>query len=152
MGRIVTALHYYNLTGQHSVDAFVFGLASRGPAQRRQCISPIRLNRHALTQVEYKTTKAKQCRIYQIRCGSVKQRAKNMKRDFFQRRSYAARRMSKAVDRLILATDAADREQARKWVEVWRIVGGIRKPAQVPTNAGTDRKLRLGSLGLSHIG
>jgi hypothetical protein len=60
--------------------------------------------------------------------------------------------MSKAVDRLILATDAADREQARKWVEAWRIVGGIRKPAQVPTSTGTDRKLRLVGLGLSHIG
>lgn len=75
-----------------------------------------------------------------------------MKRDFFQRRSYAARRMSKAVDRVILATHAADREKARKWVEAWRIVGGIRKPAQAPASAGTSHKLRLVGLGLSNIG
>lgn len=75
-----------------------------------------------------------------------------MKRDFFQRRAYAARRMSKAVDRAILATDAVKRAQACRWVEAWRIVGGIRKPAQAPTSAGTDRKLRLVGLGLSHIG
>jgi hypothetical protein len=60
--------------------------------------------------------------------------------------------MSKAVDRLFLATTAADKEQARKWVEAWRIIGGIRKPIQAPTNAGTTRKLRLIGLGLSQIG
>jgi hypothetical protein len=66
-----------------------------------------------------------------------------MKRDFFQRRAYAARRMSKAVDRGILATSPADREQAQRWINVWRIVGGIRKPAQAPSSAATARKLRL---------
>jgi hypothetical protein len=75
-----------------------------------------------------------------------------VKRDFFQRRAYAARRMSKAVDRAILATADVDREQARRWVEAWRIVSGIRKPAQVPARAGTDRKLRLVVLGISRIG
>lgn len=75
-----------------------------------------------------------------------------MKRDFFQKRAYAARRMGKAVDRAILATDPTDRERASKWVEAWRIVGGIRKPAQAPASAGTSRKLRLIGLGLSHIG
>jgi hypothetical protein len=119
---------------------------------RRLIPQHIRFNGHALTQVEYKTTKAKRCRISQIRCSSVKQRAKNMKRDFFQRRSYAARRMGKAVDRAMQATDTVDRAQACRWVEVWRIVGGIRKPVQVPTSAGTSRKLRLVGLGLSHIG
>jgi hypothetical protein len=64
-------------------------------------------------------------------------------RDFFQRQEYAARRMSKAVDRMIRATDAADREQARRWIEAWRIVSGIRKPAQAPSSAATGRKLRL---------
>lgn len=60
--------------------------------------------------------------------------------------------MSKAVDRLFLATTVTDKEKARKWVEAWRIVGGIRKPVQAPANAGTTRKLRLIGLGLSHIG
>ncbi len=73
-------------------------------------------------------------------------------RNFFQRRSYAARRMSKAVDRLFLATIASDEDRARKWVEAWRIVGGIRKPLQAPANAGTVHKLRLIGLGLTHIG
>jgi hypothetical protein len=68
---------------------------------------------------------------------------KPMKRDFFQRRAYAARRLSVAVDRGILATSPADREQARRWVEAWRVVSGIRKPAQAPASATTDRKLRL---------
>ena len=75
-----------------------------------------------------------------------------MRKNFFQRRSYAARRMSMAVDRLFLATTAGETDQARKWVEAWRIVGGIRKPVQAPVNAGTAHKIRLIGSGLSHIG
>jgi hypothetical protein len=60
--------------------------------------------------------------------------------------------MSKAVDRAILATADADREQARRWIEAWRIVSGIRKSAQPPACVGTARKLRLVGLGISHIG
>lgn len=67
----------------------------------------------------------------------------NMKRDIYQRRSYAARRMSKAVDRFILASDFVERDKARKWVEAWRNASGIRKPVQAPASATTSRKLRL---------
>lgn len=57
-------------------------------------------------------------------------RGKLMMRDKYQRRAYAARRMSGAVDRLILAATTTDKEQARRWVEAWRLAAGIRKPAQ----------------------
>jgi hypothetical protein len=64
-------------------------------------------------------------------------------RDFFQRQAYAARRMSNAVDRVILAASPEDREQASRWVEAWRLVSGIPKPAKAPASATTHRKLRL---------
>lgn len=53
-----------------------------------------------------------------------------MKRDAYQRRSYAARRMGRAVDRFVSATDSMERDKARRWVEAWRYFSGIRKPAQ----------------------
>lgn len=53
-----------------------------------------------------------------------------MRQDKYQRRAYAARRMSVAVDRTILATTSADKTQAARWVKAWRQAAGIRKPAQ----------------------
>lgn len=41
------------------------------------------------------------------------------RRDSDQRRSYAARRFSLAVDRLIMATQPADRDKARQWADLW---------------------------------
>jgi len=52
------------------------------------------------------------------------------RRDKYQRRAYAARRMSEAVDRAILATTNFEKDQAARWVEAWRAASGIRKPAQ----------------------
>ena len=53
-----------------------------------------------------------------------------MKRDGYQRRSYAARRMGRAVDRFVSATDSVERDKARRWVEAWRFFSGIRKSIQ----------------------
>lgn len=51
-----------------------------------------------------------------------------MKRDKYQRRAYAARRMSLAVDRLIRASNQA-KANAKKWVNAWASSAGIRRPA-----------------------
>jgi hypothetical protein len=48
-------------------------------------------------------------------------------RDIYQRKAYAMRRMSLAVDRLNRATSKADREKASAWLEMWIIVSGIRQ-------------------------
>lgn len=41
------------------------------------------------------------------------------RRDIHQRRAYAQRRMSKAVDRGILADTAAEKKRAANWVMLW---------------------------------
>lgn len=46
-----------------------------------------------------------------------------MKRDQWQRRAYAWRRMSLAVDRVILKRDP---ERASRWVNVWAVAAGVR--------------------------
>lgn len=43
-----------------------------------------------------------------------------MKRDKHQRRAYALRRMSLAVDRVIRANDKADKDHAAKWAAAWK--------------------------------
>ncbi|KIA79983.1 hypothetical protein QR66_12925 [Chromobacterium piscinae] len=50
-----------------------------------------------------------------------------MKRDIYQRRAYALHRMSLAVDRVIRATDPAEKERLKHWVQAWAIRGGMRK-------------------------
>ena len=50
-----------------------------------------------------------------------------MRRDKYQRQAYALRRMSKAVDRMILATSPAERERLKQWIQAWAIIGGLRK-------------------------
>jgi hypothetical protein len=47
-----------------------------------------------------------------------------MKRTIYQRRSYAARRMSLAVDRVIRSENPA---AARRWVNAWAAAAGIRR-------------------------
>jgi hypothetical protein len=49
------------------------------------------------------------------------------RRDVYQRKAYAMRRMSLAVDILNRATSKADREKASYWVTMWGIVSGIRQ-------------------------
>jgi hypothetical protein len=46
-------------------------------------------------------------------------------RDSHQRRVYAMRRLSLAVDRMIRATQPADEEQAMRWVDAWSTVAGL---------------------------
>ena len=130
-----------------------------------------RLNEHAFMQVECNATKFEgrtirstigikgisgagrvlDNKVLKSGATQLNKRAKNMKRDFFQRKAYAMGRMSLAIDRVILATTPADYKQACKWVNAWGIIGKIRRPEQAPTRAETDRKLQLVALGVSHI-
>lgn len=50
-----------------------------------------------------------------------------MKRDNHQRRAYALRRMTLAVDRVIRASSPAEKERLKHWVQAWAIRGGLRK-------------------------
>ena len=47
------------------------------------------------------------------------------RRDSDQRRAYAMRRLSLAVDRMVLAKQPADEDQAMRWVDVWSLVAGL---------------------------
>lgn len=48
-----------------------------------------------------------------------------MTRDKYQRIAYAWRRLSKAVDRAILATDEKAKDQAKKWAALWSKKAGL---------------------------
>jgi hypothetical protein len=49
------------------------------------------------------------------------------KRDIYQRKAYAVRRMSLAAFRLSRATTQAEKEKASHWVKMWGCVSGIRQ-------------------------
>jgi hypothetical protein len=49
------------------------------------------------------------------------------RRDIYQRKAYAVRRMSLAVFRLSRATSQAEKEKASLWVKMWSAVSGIRQ-------------------------
>jgi len=49
------------------------------------------------------------------------------RRDIYQRKAYAVRRMSLAVMRLSRATSEAEKEKAKCWVKIWGAVSGIRQ-------------------------
>lgn len=49
------------------------------------------------------------------------------RRDNFQRKAYAIHRMSCAALRLMQATSADDRENARIWIDRWTAVSGLRQ-------------------------
>ncbi|WP_168793669.1 hypothetical protein [Paraburkholderia aromaticivorans] len=48
-----------------------------------------------------------------------------MQKDANRRKPYALRRISAAVDRLILATSAADKMRAAKWANAWAAIAGL---------------------------
>lgn len=50
-----------------------------------------------------------------------------MREDIHQRRAYALRRLSLAVDRQIRATDQAQKEQAGRWAAAWGTKAGLRR-------------------------
>ena len=50
-----------------------------------------------------------------------------MRRNQYQRRAYACRRMSLAVDRSIRARDPIEKAMAKRWAEAWAKAGGIRR-------------------------
>jgi len=49
------------------------------------------------------------------------------RRDSYQSKAYAVRRMSLAEARLSRATSMADREKAGRWIAMWGAVSGIRR-------------------------
>lgn len=63
-------------------------------------------------------------------------------RDLHQRRAYAARRASLAVDRLILAKSDVDLAKAARWAELWgkvaRLPASLRRN-QLPTDLSDSR-------------
>lgn len=48
-----------------------------------------------------------------------------MKRDLHQRKAYALRRLSLAVDRQICARTQADKERAAQWAKAWAVAAGL---------------------------
>ena len=55
-----------------------------------------------------------------------------MRKDPRQRRLYASRRMSLAVDRMIRAKDKVQKDQAARWVTAWATAAGIRPVVKNP--------------------
>lgn len=53
-----------------------------------------------------------------------------------QRQLYARSRMSRAVDRQILAKDSSEKERASRWVLAWAALGGL-----LPHEASPARSL-----------
>jgi hypothetical protein len=49
------------------------------------------------------------------------------RRDSFQRKAYAIHRMSSAAQRLMQATNAADKDKARAWMDRWCAASGLRR-------------------------
>lgn len=49
------------------------------------------------------------------------------RRDIYQRKAYAVRRMSLAVMRVSQAISQAEKDKADCWVKIWGTVGGIRR-------------------------
>jgi hypothetical protein len=63
---------------------------------------------------------------------------KMMQRDIYQRKAYAIRRMSLAINRLKHATTPYDREKATCWIKIWGDVSRIRQFKL--GNGGSDRR------------
>jgi hypothetical protein len=50
-----------------------------------------------------------------------------MRKDRYQRKAYAMRRMSLAVDRVIVARLDSDKHRASRWVRAWASVAGVER-------------------------
>lgn len=48
-----------------------------------------------------------------------------MKKPIYQRQAYARKRLSQAVDRLILAHDFQQKESAKRWVNAWKKIAAL---------------------------
>jgi hypothetical protein len=59
------------------------------------------------------------------------------RRDIYQRKAYATRRMSLAITRFTQALTSDDREKARFWIKMWSAVSRIR---QFKLGNGGDRR------------
>jgi hypothetical protein len=57
----------------------------------------------------------------------AKFKKKMTRRDIYQRKAYAVRRMSLAAFRLNQATSEAEREQAKCWIKIWGVISRIRQ-------------------------
>jgi hypothetical protein len=59
-------------------------------------------------------------------------------RDIYQRKAYAIRRMSLAINRWKQATSLEDEEKASYWIKIWSAVSRIRRFKL--GNGGVDRR------------
>jgi hypothetical protein len=60
------------------------------------------------------------------------------RRDIYQRKAHAIRRMSLAINRWKQATSSDDKEKASYWIKMWRAVSHIRQFKL--GNGGVDRR------------
>jgi hypothetical protein len=63
---------------------------------------------------------------------------KMTRRDIYQRKAYAIRRMSLALNRFKQALTPEDREKASYWIKIWSAVSRIRRFKL--GNGGVDRR------------
>jgi hypothetical protein len=63
---------------------------------------------------------------------------KMTRRDIYQRKAYAIRRMSLAISRWKQATSLDEKEKASYWIKMWRAVSRIRQFKL--GNGGVDRR------------
>jgi hypothetical protein len=52
------------------------------------------------------------------------------RRTIHQRRAYAMRRASQAVDRMIRATSLDEKLRASRWAERWGLLAGVQPPSR----------------------
>lgn len=52
-----------------------------------------------------------------------------IRKDKHQRKAYALRRMSLAVDRLIVSKSGYDKHRASRWVLAWACLAGVERAA-----------------------
>jgi hypothetical protein len=63
---------------------------------------------------------------------------KMTRRDIYQRKAYAIRRMSLAINRWKQATSSDEKEKASYWIKIWSAVSRIRRFKL--GNGGVDRR------------
>ena len=65
---------------------------------------------------------------------------KMTRRDIYQRKAYAIRRMSLAINRWKQATSSDEKEKASYWIKTWRAVSSIRQFKLGNGNGNGDRR------------
>jgi hypothetical protein len=78
---------------------------------------------------------------------NLNSRRKMARRDIYQRKAYAVRRMSLAVIRLSRATSQTEKDKASYWAKMWGTVSGIRQFRLGNTAAATGTAATGANLG-----